>query len=117
MGWLAVLVGLFARLRDSPWPLPAALILVGLGLVVTGWLAPQLLGGAARRWLAIAAAVSLVGNGIVLGVVYFILVTPIGVLLRLSGQDPLDVRGRGRSTYWRPYPERQADRRHYERLA
>lgn len=118
IGGLAILVGLFLRLRGAAWPSPTALILFGLGLVVVGRFVPQFLSGVARRWSAVAEAVSLVGNGIVLGAVYFVIVTPIGILLRLSGQDPLQIRGSSRrTTRWRPYPARQADRRHYERLA
>ena len=54
----------------------------------------------------------------VLPLVFFLVVTPIGVFKRLRGWDPLERRS-GRTagaSYWRPYTGRQLDPRHFDRM-
>ena len=50
------------------------------------------------------------------GPVFFLIVTPIGVLLRMCGWDPLRRRPASRGRGWVPCPERHQDPQHYERL-
>ena len=47
---------------------------------------------------------------------FFLIMTPIGVVKRLLGWDPLDRRSGSRGSYWKPYSERQRDPRHYEKM-
>ncbi len=37
---------------------------------------------------------------ILLGVVYFVVMTPTGIVMRLLGRDPLDRRLKDRPSYW-----------------
>lgn len=53
---------------------------------------------------------------LLLGAVFFLIVTPVGVMLRLCGWDPLRRRLVSRERGWVPCPERHQDPRHYERL-
>ena len=91
---------------------------IGLGslLVLSGALFPRALYWPNRGWMAFAEALSFVSTRIVLAVVFFIAVTPIGILKRLTGWDPLRRRGQPATSYWRPYSERQRDPRHYEKM-
>jgi hypothetical protein len=73
------------------WGLGAALILGGLVI-------PDRLGPVYRSWMGLALAVSRVTNPIIMGVIYFGVITPLGFLLRLFGHRPL-VRV-GSSTAW-----------------
>lgn len=95
----------------TPWLLGIGLLLVLLGLVY-----PRALVYPNRAWMALAAVLGFISTRIILGLVFFLLVTPIGVIKRLSGWDPLGRRaGRG-ETYWRTYPARQQDTKHYEKM-
>jgi hypothetical protein len=66
--------------------------------------------------MLLAEGLSFVMTRIILGIVFFLIITPIGVVKRLSGWDPLDRRSGSRASYWRPYSERQRDTRHYEKM-
>lgn len=93
------------------------LLAAGCTLLVIGLVGPARLAGAAGRWMAFSEVVAKLGNTVVLGLVFLLVVTPLALALRLTRHDPLDRRVPRRSSYWRPYPARQMDRRHYERMA
>lgn len=94
----------------APWALGAGLVLVVLGLA-----APTLLAAPARAWLLVGEALSFVMTRAILAIVFYLVLTPLGLLRRLLGGDPLGRKLRG-ATYWRPYPSRQRDPRHYEKM-
>ena len=91
--------------------LPLGSLLVLLGLV---W--PRALVWPNKAWMLLAEGLSFVTTRIILGLVFFLVVTPIGVVKRLSGWDPLSRRGPRSASYWKPYSERQRDPRHYEKM-
>jgi hypothetical protein len=69
-------------------------VLVGGALV-----APARLEPVRRWWLALAAAISSVTTPLLMGVIYFTIVTPIGWLRRLAGGNRL-IRRRSSKTFW-----------------
>lgn len=91
-------------------------ILVGPALVLLGLLFPQALVLPNRAWMALAEALAFVSTRIILAFVFFGIVTPIGLVKRWSGWDPLNRRAAPSDSYWKPYTERQRDRRHYEKM-
>jgi len=91
--------------------LPLGSLLVLLGLV---W--PRALVWPNKAWMLLAEGLSFVTTRIILGLVFFLVVTPIGVVKRLSGWDPLSRRAPRGASYWRPYSDRQRDPRHYEKM-
>jgi Saxitoxin biosynthesis operon protein SxtJ len=96
----------------------AAQIILPLGalLVLLGLLWPRVLVLPNKAWMLLAEGLSFVTTRIILGLVFFLVVTPIGVVKRLTGWDPLSRRSPGGDSYWHPYPERQRDPRHYEKM-
>ena len=90
-------------------PLAAALILLGLVF-------PRALVWPNKIWMGLAEVLAFVSTRIILGVVFFGIVTPIGVVKRLFGWDPLQRRAARGESYWKPYSERQRDPRHYEKM-
>ncbi|HEY6156200.1 MAG TPA: SxtJ family membrane protein [Gemmatimonadales bacterium] len=78
-----------------------ALVFAGTGtaLVAGALVAPARLEPVRRWWLALAAAISSVTTPLLMGVIYFALVTPIGWLRRLAGGNRL-VRRRTSQTFW-----------------
>lgn len=95
-GAFVVLGGvLWWRGKHAAW-VPAA---VGAILVVAGIVAPTLLGPVHRVWMGGAERLSKITTPIVLGVVYFVAITPLGVVRRLLGKNSLD-RSLTDDTYW-----------------
>jgi len=107
-GWW-IFRGKFTSASYIALPLGALLILLGL-------LWPRALVLPNRAWMLLAEGLSYVTTRIILGLVFFLIITPIGVLKRLSGWDPLGRRGARSASYWKPYSERQRDPRHYEKM-
>lgn len=101
--------GKFTHVSPITMPIGGALILLGL-------LFPQALIWPNRAWMALAEALSFVTTRIILAFIFFGIVTPIGLVKRLFGWDPLYRRAAATDSYWRPYAERQKDPRHYEKM-
>ena len=80
--------------------LPA--VLAGLAATLGGLalLAPGLLVRVHKVWMAGAHALGWFNTRVLLGLVYFLIMTPTGVVMCLVGRDPLDRRLRDRSSYW-----------------
>jgi len=89
---------------------------LGAALIILGLIFPRSLVYPNRAWMLLAEVLSYVSTRIILGFVFFFLVTPIGVVKRLFGWDPLHRRGGSGPSYWRPYSDRQRDPRHYEKM-
>ena len=53
-----------------------------------------------RVWLPIAHLLGWINTRLILGAVFFVLIMPVGWLLRILGHDPLHLRGKQGQTYW-----------------
>lgn len=89
---------------------------VGAVLIFFGLVFPRALVYPNKAWMMLAVGMSYVMTRVILGLVFFLLVTPIGVVKRWLGWDPLSRRESRRGSYWRTYSERQRDSRHYEKM-
>jgi hypothetical protein len=96
--------------------LSVLLLCSGAALALCGALRPRWLVVPNRLWMGMAAAMGFVMTRVILGLVFFLLVTPIGLVRRLTGGDPLGRRGGRTESYWKPYTERRADPKHYEKM-
>lgn len=65
---------------------------IGLVLVVLGLVLPRSLSGLNRAWTKLGLLLFKVVNPIVLGLIYGLTLVPIGLLMRLTGRDPLSVK-------------------------
>jgi len=88
--------------RGHEWP-PRVLAVVGGLLVLGGTLIPGRLGLVYRAWMGFAQLLSRVTTPVFLGVVYFVVMTPIGLLRRAFGKNPLRHRAINDS-YWKAPP-------------
>ena len=101
--------GKFAASRD-------VVIVLGATLVLLGVLFPRALVYPNKAWMLLAEGLSYVSTRIILAFVFFVVLTPIGLIKRAMGWDPLHRRSGSQDTYWRPYSKRQLDPRHYEKM-
>jgi len=62
---------------------------VGALLVVAALVVPSHLGPVNRGWMGLARAISKVTTPVFMGIVFFFVMTPIGLLMRLVGRRPL----------------------------
>jgi len=87
---------------------------LGVALLAAGVVLPSRLGPVRKAWLALGAVLSRVTTPVFLGLVYFGAITPVGLLLRVRGQNPL-TRHRRAASCWVPRPEAARSRRDMER--
>ena len=96
----------------------AAVVVFALGgpLLFLAAFLPALLVRPHRAWLAFARVLGRVNSAIFLFLTFFLVLTPLGLVLRLFGRDELKRRGPAPASMWSPYPERNRDPRHYETI-
>jgi saxitoxin biosynthesis operon SxtJ-like protein len=111
-----VLLGTWWVYRGKFADVSRVFILLGVVLVLLGTVFPRAVIYPNKAWMKLAEVLAFVMTRIILGMVFFLIVTPIGVIKRLSGWDPLHRRGGPSPSYWRPYSARQRDKRHYEKM-
>ena len=90
------------------------LTILGLTLILFGLVLPRVLVGPRKAWMKLAEAMAFVSSRIILALIYFLVLTPIGLVKRAMGWDPLHRRAASRDSYWLEYPKR--DRSHYEKM-
>ncbi|MBZ5609643.1 MAG: hypothetical protein LAP38_15385 [Acidobacteriia bacterium] len=78
------------------WALAVSLVFLALAVLRPAWLHPF-----NRLWTQLGLLLGRVVSPIVMGLLFFLVVTPVGFLLRLLGKDPLRLApDPGASTYW-----------------
>ncbi len=93
----------------------AATAASGAALILVGMAAPSLLAFPSRVWWGLLRGLGWVNARILLTVLFFGVMMPLGLALRLTGWDSL-ARRRPDGSFWVPYPARQRNPRHYERM-
>lgn len=92
------------------------LTLIGSALVLLGAFTPRVLVTPRKLWMKLAEGMAYVSSRIILAIIFFLVLTPIGLVKRALGWDPLQRRSASRDSFWQPYPDRQKDPRHYEKM-
>ncbi len=77
-------------------------------------LAPRALAPIHRWWMKLAEALGWINTRLILIVVYYLLVTPIGLVMRLFGRSPLAI-DRKAKTYWKKPSRHSYGDRHFEK--
>lgn len=109
VGSVLLLLGCFLwwRQRSAGWPL----ISIGTVLVMAAALAPRTLKWVHGAWMILALALGWVMTRVLLTIVFYLVVTPVGLLQRLFGKRVIEVAIKADATsYWQarmpsPAPE------------
>lgn len=110
----AVLAALsYWRGRHLPPQILGALAVIAFA---GGIAVPSKLGPVEKAWMQLAHAISKVTTPIFMGIVYFVILTPIGIIRRIAGGNPL-VHRSSDDSYWikRTSVDADARRRRMER--
>jgi hypothetical protein len=78
--WPAVAHGLPLR----AWALGLGAILIAPALVVPAWLRWPY-----RAWMAVGRVLGWINSRIILSIFFYMILTPVGILFRLLGKDPM----------------------------
>jgi hypothetical protein len=98
-GVVFLIIGLYPLVFGSAlrgWSIAVALVFTALALVV-----PAVLGPLNKAWTRFGLLLHKITSPIVLGLMFFVVVTPVALLMRLVGRDPLSLKmNRDAGTYW-----------------
>ena len=77
------------------WSLVVSLIFLGLGILNSNLLLPL-----NKLWFKFGILLGKVISPIIMGIIFFLVVTPIGILMRLIGKDVLKLKYSDYKSYW-----------------
>jgi predicted membrane metal-binding protein len=91
----------------AAWPLMSArpprwwALAIALGFALVAVVAPKVLAPLNRWWMKFGLLLAHIVSPIALAILFYAVFTPIGVLMRLLGKDPLKLaRDKNAATYW-----------------
>ena len=93
-----LIVALYPLLNDNPlrlWSLIIALIFLVLGLIKSNILTPLNI-----LWMKFGMFLGVFISPIIMGIIFFLVVTPIGLIMRLFGKDLLNLKKKNIQSYW-----------------
>ena len=114
VGGVLLLIAAFLAWRGR---VTAAEVTGGIGavLVVLGLTKPMLLKWPSAVWWKFAMVLGYVNARVILTIAFLVVLTPIGLLWRIIGRDPLR-RRKHNFEGWSAYPARYSDRNHFTRM-
>jgi Saxitoxin biosynthesis operon protein SxtJ len=99
VGGVFTVIGLWPLVFRGESPRLWAMILGSL-LIVLGGIAPQSLKQVQGGWMKVGHVLGAINTKIILGIIYYLLITPMGLVMRLMGKDPMHrAATRGTDTY------------------
>jgi hypothetical protein len=113
---LATLFLFAGRLKSGAWnpAFPLQLATIGAGAGALFWLAPAIAKPFYVVWYALACCIGLVVGNVVLALVFYVLVTGIGLLKRLGGNQLIrKVPDPQAKSYWREAPPASNPQRYF----
>ena len=111
--FLAVATYLFYRERTA-WVWLASL---GIFFILAGIAIPSVLRPVYVLWMKFAFLLAWINTRLILGIFFYCVLTPLGLLLRIMGKDLLEKRiDRNAKSYWIVREQRVPDRKRLERL-
>lgn len=97
-------LGWWAGKAWGPWT-----VAVGLAFGAWGLVWPAGLRAVYKPWMGLALVLGWFVSRILLSILYFLVLTPTGLVLRLLGKDLLDMKMGDRQSYWHVRPEADYD--------
>jgi hypothetical protein len=95
-GWTFTTVFALVALFAYPWLIAVAALTAAVTLTRAHWLMPL-----NRAWMKLGEVLHHVVSPLALGLIYFAVFTPVGLVMRLAGRDALSRRFEpARPTYW-----------------
>jgi Ca2+/Na+ antiporter len=88
-------------------------ILVAVAFAIAAFIPTDPLASVYRYWMRFAEALGWINTRILLIVIFYLVVTPLGLVMRLLRRPPLDMARR--DSYWNDPPKNSYGDRHYEK--
>jgi hypothetical protein len=100
---LALVLAAVAVLRYDSWRVAGLFLAGGAVSVLLGAVQPRWMRFAFLAWMWAAFPLGWVVSHVAMGAIYFLMITPLGVIMRACGRDPLGLKfDRQAKSYWTP---------------
>ncbi len=93
-----LLISIYPLINDESiriWSLIVSLIFLSLGIINSNILSPL-----NKLWFKFGIFLGKIISPVVMGIIFFLVVTPIGLIMRLIGKDVLNLRYNDYKSYW-----------------
>lgn len=94
------LIGIYSIYKSWYWIAEVTLFITSALCFIVALTAPNLLSPFNKAWLMLGLLLGKIANPIVLGAIFFILITPVAVISRYLGRDQLRLRMQNVDSYW-----------------
>ncbi len=96
VGWIVVR-------KSGSYPAAGSVVGAGVVFAVLGFTAPRAVRPLYVALMIVNYPIGWVVTHVVMALIFYLVVTPVGVIMRLSGRDPMERRfDRSAKTYWKP---------------
>lgn len=109
VGGVLLGLGALSIYRGRSWGVPVASI--GFALALFGTILPKPLLPLHKVWMGLAVLMGFVMSHVVLGLLFFVVITPLGLVARLTGKDFLSLKKKKTDSYWITKEARSADKK------
>lgn len=114
--FFAFIAGMFWR-RGGSVEIAGTIVAVSTLVGIVGLLAPRVIRPIYLGWMLAVFPIGWVVSHVVLAVVYYLVITPIGLVRRAGGRDPLERRFDPQATtYWRERPAPPPKERYFRQF-
>jgi hypothetical protein len=95
------LIGCFGYLKSVANLVVYCFLFTSFLIAIVSIAAPSYLSKLNKAWFLLGQALGKLVSPIVLGVIFFLLITPIGIITRIFGRDELCLNKRHKTSYWK----------------
>lgn len=114
---LCVLVGVFSMQRGASGLLLSSLFGVALVVLCVAWLAPHSMRPVYLLWMLLFYPLRWLVSCLLIAVVYYLVITPVGLIIRLSGRKLIEKRFDSEtSTYWKSKTETRSPQDYFRQF-
>ena len=90
---------------------------IGLAALLMAWVQPTALKPVYKYWMKLALVLGFISSHVILAFLYYLVVTPIGLVMRVLGKNPLALRLEKKTgSYWIQRKNRKDDKQCYEKM-
>jgi len=98
IGFILLMIGIFLFVREKD--LFIHFFSIGSIFIVLGGIAPVILKPIYKIWMIFAVIIGWIMTRVILSVLFFSIITTIGIFTRLIGKDFLNLKSRNQKSYW-----------------
>ena len=99
-GCIFVIIAALLRLRDEPQKVQFLLLALSFLTFLISFTRPRLLSTPNKLWMKFSLLLARFVSPIILGVLFYVLISPLALALRLFGRDELRLKTKNLATNW-----------------